>query len=171
MSGADGSNVEREPISIDALLDGLELEPPVTQAALDDLLAYVSAHYDVPLPEDYVAFLQTANGADGTFENGAPIVLWMSDVLPEANTYEGEPVLPGCLIIGSDAGDGLYGIDLRKEAPAQRYVDLYDGPDWDMVLWRGESLRDLLMEVSKPPAHQGGGGLVRSAVKRWRRRS
>lgn len=100
MSRADDSNVQQEPIRTDALVAGLELEPPVTQTALDDLLAYVSANYDARLPEDYLAFLRTANGADVTFDDGAPIVFWMSELLPEVNTYEGEQVLPGCLIIG-----------------------------------------------------------------------
>jgi hypothetical protein len=168
MGGAYDSSVEQDP-TLDALLAGLELESPVTQAALDDLLVYVSANYDEPLPEDYVAFLRTANGADGTFENGAPIVFWMAEFLAEVNIYEGEQVLPGCLIIGSDAGDGLYGIDLRKDAPSQRYVDLYDGPEWEMVLWRGESLRELLIEVSRPIQHDQG--FMRAAVKRLRRRS
>jgi hypothetical protein len=167
MSGAEGSNIGRETVRIEELLAGFELEPPVTQAALDDLLAHVSATYDAPLPDDYVAFLRTANGADGTFENDAPLVLWASEVLPEANTYEGEQVLPGCLLIGSDAGDGLYGIDMRQDAPAERYVDLYDGPEWELVLWRGSSLRELLIEVSRPAPPDEG--FLSSAMKRLRR--
>jgi hypothetical protein len=163
MSDADGSASGQ---GIEELLAGLELEPPVTPAALDELLAYVSMTYDAPVPDDYVAFLRTANGADGAFENDAPIVLWAAEALPEANTYEGEQVLPGCLIIGSDAGDGLYGIDLREDAPSQRYVDLYDGPEWELELWRGGSLRELLIEISRPTKD----GFLRSAFRRLRRR-
>jgi hypothetical protein len=161
MSGAGGTDI----VGIKELLAGFELEPPVRPAALDELLAYVSATYDTPLPDDYVDFLRVANGADGTFENHAPLVLYMAEVLPEANTYEGEQILPGCLLIGSDAGDGLYGIDLREDAPSGRYVDLYDGPEWEMVLWRGGSFRELLIEVSR----QSEEGLIRSAFRRLRR--
>jgi hypothetical protein len=151
-------------------LAGLTVEPPVSEVALERLAAYVSATYGAGLPEDYVAFLRTANGADGEFGNGAPIVLWTTDALPEVNTYEGETVLPGCLIIGSDAGDGLYGIDLRSDAPAERYVDLYDGPEWDLVLWRGGSFLELLRHVSSPePPASGIRGSLRAAIGRLRK--
>jgi hypothetical protein len=170
MSGVEGVNPERDAVVFDALLAGLEVEPPVSDEALDALRAYVSATYELPLPDDYVAFLRTANGADGTLENGAPLVLWMAEVLPEGNTYEGEQILPGCLLIGSDAGDGHYGIDLRRDTSAtQRYVDLYDAPEWEMVLWRGGSLRELLLEIGKPKADEES-GFVRSAFRRLRRR-
>jgi hypothetical protein len=162
---------EPEHDDLTTLLAALAVEPPVSDAALQRLAAYVSATQGAELPEDYVTFLRTANGADGTFANGAPIVLWTTDALPEVNTYEGEPVLPGCLIIGSDAGDGLYGIDMRIDAPAERYVDLYDGPDWDLVLWRGGSFLELLRHVSSPEPSRSPGirGSLRAAIGRLRK--
>ena len=170
MSGVGDAKPKRDAVVFDALLAGLDVEPPVSDEALDALRQYVSATYELPLPDDYVAFLRTANGADGTRENGTPLVLWTADVLPEGNTFEGEQILPGCLLIGSDAGDGHYGIDLRRDTPStQRYVDLYDAPEWEMVLWRGGSLRELLLEIGKPKVGEEG-GFVRSAFRRLRRR-
>ena len=159
---------EPEPDDLAALLDGLEVEPPASDGDLRQLAEYVAATHGAALPEDYVAFLRTANGADGTFENGAPIVLWTASVLPEANTFEDAPMLPGCLLIGSDAGDGQYGIDLRRDAPTERYVDLYDGPEWDLVLWRGGSFLELLRHVSRPEPPRSSG--IRGAIGRLRGR-
>ena len=156
------------PDGLASLLQGLEVEPPASEGDLRELAEYVSATYRAELPEDYVAFLRMANGADGEFGNGAPIVLWTASALPEANTFGAELVLPGCLLIGSDAGDGLYGIDLRSDAPTERYVDLYDGPEWDLVLWRGDSFLALLRHISRPAPPSATG--VRGVLGRLRRR-
>src|SRR5262245_11241591 len=105
------------------IVAGLEREPPVSDEELATLVAHVESNYEARLPDDYVAFLRTANGADGDLENGAPIVLWAAELLPEINAdNETERWMPGCLVIGSDAGDLLYGIDLRADAPPERYV-------------------------------------------------
>ena len=61
---------------VDGFLDGLECDPPISDEALARLLAYIEERYAVPLPDDYVAFLRSANGADGTLENEASVVLW-----------------------------------------------------------------------------------------------
>jgi SMI1 / KNR4 family (SUKH-1) len=154
------------------LLAGLDVGPPVAEAALARLVAHVSARYEVPLPEDYVAFLRTANGADGTFEGGGPIVLFMAEVLPQVNAdNEEEQFMPGCFVIGTDAGDATYGIDLRTDAPRERYVETFDFMDWDYVMWRGDSLLEVLRYASspQPPRARGLRASLSAAFGRLRR--
>ncbi|HKV20603.1 MAG TPA: SMI1/KNR4 family protein, partial [Mycobacterium sp.] len=107
---------------VDGVLAGLEHDPPISQEALAGLIEHVARTYETRLPDDYVAFLRTANGADGHLANGIPIALWSAEVLPEANLLEGSPWLPGCLVIGSDTGDTVYAIDMREDAPPERYL-------------------------------------------------
>lgn len=153
---------------------GLEREPAVSDEELATLLAHVEASYAAPLPDDYVAFLRVANGADGTLENGDPIVLWAAELLPEINAdNETERWMPGCLMIGSDAGDLLYGIDLRADASPERYVVTEDvGIGWDYLLWQGRSFADLLAHLSGAPLNgtAGAGGRLRAALARLRPR-
>jgi hypothetical protein len=131
-------------------LSYLDCGPHISSETLDELVRHVSSVYGASLPEDYVAFLRRANGADGTLANGAPVVLWSAELLARVNA-DFEHRMPGFLIIGSDTGDYVYGIDLRPDAPAERYVETEDvSMDWDYILWRGRSLRDLLAHVDPP---------------------
>jgi hypothetical protein len=141
-----------EPDELARILAQLDLDGPVTDEALEQLLSYVSATYGTALPDDYLAFLRRSDGADGELENGAPVVFWKAEGLPRINEdSETEQWAPGMFIIGSDAGDALYGIDLRDDAPPERYVEMFDAPDWDDVLWRGRSFLDLLRHLGRPP--------------------
>lgn len=155
---------------VERILAQLELEPPITDDALGQLVSYVSTTHGSSLPDDYLAFLRTANGADGDLENGAPVVFWKAELLPQLqDDSETEEWAPGMFIIGSDAGDALYGIDLRDDAPRERYLEMFDGLDWDMVMWRGQSFLDLLLYVGRP--YEGAfrfGGLGR-LLRRLRR--
>lgn len=157
----------------DEVLAGLDRGPAISEDALVHLQSYVSATYEVPLPDDYVVFLRTTNGVDGHLENGIPICLWMGELLREINIdSETERWMPGYLVIGSDTGDTLYGIDLRADAPAGRYVESEDvGLGWDYVLWRGASLVELLRHLSRPLPQErpGVGGALRAVLRRLRR--
>ena len=164
MSDAAGDEVE-------AVLAGLECDPPISREALADLIEHVERTYAARLPDDYVEFLRTANGADGQLANGIPIALWSAEVLPEANLLEGSPWLAGCLVIGSDTGDTVYAIDMREDAPPERYLESEDvALDWDYVFWRGRTFASLLAHLSAPldpePPGRGLRNALRSAFKR-----
>ena len=157
---------------VDGVLAGLERDPPISQEALAGLIEHVARTYETRLPDDYVAFLRTANGADGHLANGIPIALWSAEVLPEANLLEGSPWLPGCLVIGSDTGDTVYAIDMREDAPPERYLESEDvGLDWDYIFWRGGTFASLLAHLSAAldpePPKRG----LRNALSRALRRS
>ena len=159
---------------VDDVLAGLDRGQAISEEALAHLHAYVTTTYGVPLPYDYVAFLRATNGVDGHLENGIPICLWMGELLRQINVdSETERWMPGYFVIGSDTGDTLYGIDLRPDAPAGRYVESDDvGLGWDYVFWRGDSLLELLRHVSSPlpeVRHRGIGGSLRSTWRRLRR--
>jgi hypothetical protein len=128
------------------LVETLDLGDPISEGALQVLVGHVADTYGKTLPEDYVAFLRRGNGGDGPLPGGNPIVLWEAEQLPGVNAgLETEKWMPGFLIIGSDTGDYLYGIDLRADAPAERYVETEDAAmEWDYVLWRGGSFLELL---------------------------
>jgi hypothetical protein len=75
------------------------------------------------LPIDYVD-LRIANGADGDLDSGAPILFWKAELLNEVNDdFDVDGQMPGLLVIGTDAGDLAYGIDLRQDAPPERYIE------------------------------------------------
>lgn len=66
---------------------------------------------EVELPEDYVEFMKKHNGGEGDIGE-AWLVLYSLEELQEINDdYEIEQFLPDHIIIGSDGGGELYGID------------------------------------------------------------
>ena len=151
------------------ILAPLTLDPPAPDEVIEQLVRHVSTTYGASLPEDYVSFLRTANGADGDLENGAPVVFWKAELLPKVNEdSETERWMPGMFIIGSDAGDAHYGIDLREDAPPERYVETFDALEWDYVMWRGRTFLDLLLYAGRPldsPKPGGFGRLLRGRRK------
>jgi hypothetical protein len=136
---------------LERLLAPLDRGGPVSEEALRALSEHVARTYGTRLPEDYVAFLQLADGADGTLPGGHPVVLWEAQQLPQINEeMETEEWMPGFFVIGSDTGDFPFGIDLRPDAPPERYVETEDvGMDWDYVLWRGASFLELLRYLDR----------------------
>jgi hypothetical protein len=132
------------------LIEPLDCGEPISKDALQALVGHVADTYGTTLPEDYIAFLRLANGADGDTASGLPVVLWQADLLPGINEdTETEQWLPGLFIIGSDAGDLHYGIDMRPDAPAERYIAI-EGLYWPDVLWRCPSLVDLVLYLDRP---------------------
>ena len=144
--------MEPAELEIARILAPLDRGPGASEAQLAALGADLAGVFPAPLPDDYVAFLRYANGADGTLANGAPVVLWEAELLLEANadTIEGG-WMPGCLLIGSDGGDFPFGIDLRTDALHDaKYVETEDvGIAWDYLLWSGPSFLALLRYLNR----------------------
>jgi hypothetical protein len=165
---------EDESAQLARILGGLDLEPPASPEAISQLIRHVSATYETSLPEDYLAFLQIANGADGELANGVPVVFWKAELLPQVNEEtKTEEWMSGFFVIGSDTGDTLYGIDLRKDAPLERYLEADEGGmDWEYVFWRGTTFLDLLLYLGRPfldpPNSAGVRGVGRAFLRRLR---
>lgn len=66
---------------------------------------------EVVLPKDYVEFMKIHNGGEGDIGE-TWLILYSLEELQEINDdYEIEKFLPNHIIIGSDGGGELYGID------------------------------------------------------------
>ncbi len=66
---------------------------------------------DVVLPKDYIEFMKKHNGGEGDIGE-TWLILYPLEELQEINDdYEIEEFLPGHIIIGSNGGGELYGID------------------------------------------------------------
>jgi hypothetical protein len=64
-----------------------------------------------PLPEDYVAFLQRANGGEG-FVGERYVRLWKAEELIEVNRgYNVAEFFPNLFLIGTDGGGEAYAFD------------------------------------------------------------
>ena len=68
---------------------------------------------EVVLPKDYVEFMKKHNGGEGDIGE-TWLILYPLEELQEINDdYEIEEFLPGHIIIGSNGGGELYGIDIN----------------------------------------------------------
>jgi hypothetical protein len=77
-------------------------------------------------------------------------VFWSAELLAKVNEEnESRRHAPAFFVIGGDADDPLFGIDLRPGAPAARYVVTDSiAIGWDYILWRGDSFRELIRHIS-----------------------
>lgn len=146
-----GQWTETDRTELGHLITLLERDPPISDNVLQQLQAWVTATYGTSLPKDYVDLLRIADGADGDLESGAPILFWKAELLNEVNAdFDVDGQMPGLLVIGSDAGDLVYGIDLRQDAPRERYIETEDASmAWDYILWQGRTVLDLLQHLNR----------------------
>ena len=127
------------------MLAPLDVDPPATEDEVGQLLTTSRRRTARAFPRTISRSSGRRTELDGDLENGAPVVLWKAELLPRINEdSETEEWMPGMFIIGSDAGDAVYGIDMREDAPPERYVETFDVMEWDYVMWRGRSFVDLL---------------------------
>lgn len=69
------------------------------------------------LPDDFLEFLQTANGGEG-FIGKSYVILWNAEELgPYNESYQVSEYAPGLLLFGSDGGGEGYAFDLRTSPP------------------------------------------------------
>lgn len=107
---------------------------------------------EVVLPKDYVAFMKIHNGGEGDIGE-TWLILYPLEELQEINDdYEIEEFLPGHIIIGSNGGGELYGIDnkgnyfnvpalIDEEDISLLGTDMEFLPDRINALWSGFSSR------------------------------
>ncbi|WP_218191712.1 SMI1/KNR4 family protein [Pseudomonas sp. B28(2017)] len=71
----------------------------------------------IPLPADYLSFLQSKNGDEGWLGEDY-FILWRADDLVSLNhKYEVEHYAPGIFLFGSTGSGDAWGFDLRANPP------------------------------------------------------
>lgn len=126
-----------------SLANGLHVNPPATN---EELSAFGTA-VEYPLPEDYVSFLSTYNGAEG-FINKAYISIWsIEEALGANDGYCVRRFAPGLFLFASDRGGTGYGFDFRAQVPDVLEVDLM-AISFSEATWRAESFTDFMNRLS-----------------------
>lgn len=129
------------------LLNPSELEAPAPEAAIDAIQAYVKERWDADLPPDYCELLRLTDGFNGTVAGRGYLVLWSSALIVSYNEdYEAPKWMPGFLMVGTNGGNAVYGIDVRsRDGEVLPYVETDFVPmGWNNVFWRGPSLAALM---------------------------
>lgn len=65
----------------------------------------------VTLPEKYLDFMAAHNGGEGDIGETWFVLFTLEELAEMNEAYETQKYLPGCVIIGSNGGEELYGID------------------------------------------------------------
>ena len=92
------------------LLSGFNGNPP----AVLSLIKEFQVASDIALPDDYLEFVQKANGSEGWIGD-AYVMLWRVEELLEKNSaYRVTEHARGLLLFGSDGGGEAFAFDLRS---------------------------------------------------------
>jgi|SRR5579872_712488 len=127
--------------SLQVIASHLDCKPGVAPEALGEL----ERKLGTPLPNDYKDLLSLADGATGFYGAGYWIIYASSDVPQNTAGYGAPEFAPGLVIIASNGGSGLYGIDTRSADPgAMAYVEV-DAitMSWDEIWFRADTLVEL----------------------------
>lgn len=85
--------------------------------AKDSTIGFLARALHVSLPEDYVEYLRTSNGAAGAPRAGEWIVLWSADDVVKLNkAYRvKEDFAPGTILFGTMGGETAYAFDTNVQ--------------------------------------------------------
>jgi hypothetical protein len=134
---------------------------PATTAGL---IGRCQSEMGVSLPDDYVAFLRIANGAEGFAGKAAYAILWGVDELAAMNAaYQVRQYCPGLLAFGSNGGGEAYGFDTRTLVWSVVQVP-FVGMAWDLAQPLGESFGAFLERLRRPPDSETGDETGRGAT-------
>lgn len=105
------------------------------------------------LPADYIEFLKISNGVEGflvnkdSSDNDSYIQIWSAEEVVESlSWYADEPFASEFIVIGSNGGGVIYGIDIRRnQLDHPRYMS-FDAisVSWEEVLSIHDSFVSLL---------------------------
>ena len=103
------------------------------------------------LRDDYVEFLRTCNGAEGSIGENY-IVLWStSDVTDLNEAYAVSEFAPGLILIATDGGNEAYGLDLRDQEVPIVQIPLV-GMDWSEAKVVGRDFTQFLQHLASAGA-------------------
>ena len=129
-----------------ALLDAEAMEAPASEEALQALAEFVRAAFGTRLPDDYRDFLRASDGYNGDVGGKDYVVFWSAALVQSyTEDYEAQRWMPGLLMIGSNGGNAVFGLDLR-DPDTTAYVETDFVPmNWDHTFGRDASLYDFLL--------------------------
>lgn len=98
-------------IEIERFLQGFTQRPPASAASIRECESKLS----VKLPADFVEFLKTTNGCEGTIPCGSYIELWSAEqIASEKETHYLLQDCPGAIGFGTEEGHELFVFDRRS---------------------------------------------------------
>lgn len=104
------------------------------EGATDDAIEAAESTLGSPLPHDYRSVLREHDGGEGWVGDGAYLRLWpIAEVVTKHEQLDPGQLVPGVLLIGSDGGGEVYGIDMRTAA-YKRYPAIGLGPELGIEL-------------------------------------
>lgn len=100
------------------------------------------------LPDDYLKFMQGANGGEGSVGGDSFVMLWQLEELEEFNRdYEVAEYCSGILLFGSSGGGEAFGFDTRQSPWTVIQVP-FVGMDESMIEKVGDSFTDFLERLA-----------------------
>ena len=113
------------------------------EPASADALARFAADIGVPLPDDYVVFMESSNGGEGEV-GSAWIEFWPLEHV--GNDPESSPPYEGVVLFAGNGANTIYGFDRFRDG------EIVEG-DWiglnrDQLIPHGKSLTEFLRNIS-----------------------
>lgn len=103
----------------------------------------------VELPPDYVSFLRSYNGGEGTIGE-TYLVLWKAEELAEMNqSYRATEFVPELLLIGSDGGGEAFAFD-KRTAPWGVVMVPFIGLEMKCADSMGATFTEFLNSLASP---------------------
>ncbi|MEO7715770.1 MAG: SMI1/KNR4 family protein [Capsulimonas sp.] len=113
------------------ILSQLDLRSGATEEEIQKLAQYVLTLTDQPLPDDYLDFLRTSNGAIGHGPDLFVNLRGAQDVSEATIGYGAAEFFPGLIIIGTDGCGNLIAVDLTPASSEGYKYILFDSLDLD----------------------------------------
>lgn len=113
--------------------------PHIHPGASEEAIKSLQESVTIDLPVSYIQFLRYSNGIEGPIGSKHYLQLWPAkEVVQETIGYGGVKYAPGLLMIGSNGGNVVYGLDLREANPVGgAFVEMdFIGLDWEDVFYR-----------------------------------
>ena len=129
------------------LLEDTERAGRASEGAIAALLSYAGSD----LPEEYLEFLRSTDGAEGPIGEYGFVRLYQTGDIPALNEeYRVPDFAPGLLLIGSNGGGSAFAIDTRSaDLHTMDFVEVPFIPlDVDEIVFRAPSLIELLQHVA-----------------------
>lgn len=87
----------------------------------------IASKAKISLPNDYVKFMLTTDGAEGPIGKNSYTAIWSAEEVITLNEdYDVDEYAPGILLFASDGGNIGYAFDMRTERIQVVSVDLLD---------------------------------------------
>jgi len=126
------------------LLANFNCNPPAPVTALQQL----ENSCGFKLPDDYVEFLQEANGGEGFIGSDGYIILWpIEDLFHLNKAYEVAEYAPGLFLFGSDGGGEAFAFDTRSNRSVVSVP--FVGMDRSLARHLGSNFQEFLESIHK----------------------